>query len=308
MAYQQLIGTSSVPTQINPGELFIQNAYQRMPKQWEKMFKEIKVYKRNWVETSSNVMPTRALQRQEGKATTMGSMSFLGKKRFYMKSFGIAIGITYEILADNLYEENGPQYLEALVQSQLETANIEAANVLNNAANPNNGVGWDGKPLLATDHPIEGGTLTNRIAIPAPIQENTLFQMLTQMFYFRAPNGNVMTSIAPEILEAAPTAVRQLRVLLDSQFRPGTASFEINPAQGAVLKGFNINRYLKPNAYFLRTSNKGLWFFNRENFRVAEDPNPSIWAVLISSMMRYLFDFDDFRAVLGGESAVTGNT
>ncbi len=301
-----LISTQSIPNQKDPGYLFIQNVYPRMRKGWEADFKERKTY-RAYEETSVNTMMGPALYRPEGTATPLGTINMSGRKRFNILSYGMKIGVTLEILEDNLYDEMGPQYGEALLQSQLECANIQAAGVFNNAENPAY-VGWDGLPLLSTDHPVVGGTISNKVEIDSPIQENTLFDMLTMMWYFRAPSGIHMDKVEALHLTIAPPAARQVRVLLDSQFRPGTASFEINPSNGAILKGFEVNRYIKQNIYFLRTNQRGLWFFNRQEFKIAEDPNGDTWAIMVSSLVRYAFGFDDFRCVLGGKSAVTGNS
>lgn len=301
-----LVSTASIPNQKDPGYLFIQNAYPRMRKGWEADFKERKIY-RAYEETSTNTLPGPALFRAEGTATPLGNIYMSGKKRFNVLSYGMKIGITLEILEDNLYDEMGPQYAEALLQSQLECANIQAASVLNNAENPAY-VGWDGLPLLSTDHPVTGGTISNKVEIDSPIQENSLFDMLTMMWYFRAPSGIHMDKVEALHLTIAPPAARQVRVLLDSQFRPGTASLELNPSNGAVLNSFEVNRYIKQNIYFLRTNQRGLWYFNRQSFRIADDPNVDTWAIMLSSLMRYVFGFDDFRCVLGGKSAVTGNS
>jgi hypothetical protein len=118
----------------------------------------------------------------------------------------------------------------------------------------------------------------------------------------------MIDSIYAEVLLISKEIARQAFILLESKYRPGTSSFEANPSERAFPRSFKVNRYLKSNAYFIRTNQEGLWFFNRFGFHIAQQPNVSIWAIYISTIMRYLFSFDNFRSLLGGESGVAGNT
>lgn len=303
---QTTLSTSTLRALVRPGLLSIESVMDTMAKSWEPDFEEIKSF-RNYEETAMIASMGSARKTAEGTASYVGSMNQAGFKRFQIWDFTISVPITWQLISDNLYPEMAPRYAKSLMQSQLERANIEAAEVYNQATN-NAFVGFDDKPLLDTDHPVNGYTIANTTEIPSPLQEDSLFELLTAMWGFRAASGIKMDSVYAKLLIISPALARQARVLLDSQFRPGTSSFEINPSNGTISDGFKVNRYIKPHMYFIRTNHTGLKYFNRQGFKIAQQPNVSTWAIYFSSIMRYNFGFDDFRCIVGSESSVVGNT
>ena len=71
--------------------------------------------------------------------------------RYTHETIALAFSITEEAIEDNLYDRLASRYTKALARSMANTKQVKAANVLNNAFDPNF-AGGDGKELLA-DHP-----------------------------------------------------------------------------------------------------------------------------------------------------------
>lgn len=306
---QSILSTAQLRNNIRPGFAFIESVAQTMAKSWEPDFKERKT-ERNYEETAEIATMDAARLTPEGTSSYIGTMQDVGTKRFQIYDYTISIPVTYQLIADNLYPEMAPQYGKALMQSQLENMNIQAARVYNeatNATNPNF-LGWDDQPLLSTTHPTQAGPISNVVEIDSPFQEDTLFEMLTQMWNFRAASGLRMDAVYADKLIIGTSIARQARVLLDSEMRPGTSSFEINPSNGTIMNGFKVNRYLAPNKYFIRTSYDGIWYWNRQEFKIAQQPQVNNWAIYLASITRFNFGYDNFRAALGGQSALTGNS
>ena len=89
----------------------------------------------------------------------------------HMKQLHLGFAITEEAVEDNLYDRISARYTRALARSMANTKQVKAANVLNNAFDPNF-TGGDGKELCATDHPLVAGTLSNELATACRLKRN----------------------------------------------------------------------------------------------------------------------------------------
>ena len=102
--------------------------------------------------------PTKA----EGAGVSFDNSTEGYTSRYTHETISLAFSLTEEAVEDNLYDRLGSRYTKALARSMANTKQIKAASVLNNAFSTDFN-GGDGKPLIATEHPLGGGgTLSNR--------------------------------------------------------------------------------------------------------------------------------------------------
>ena len=96
--------------------------------------------------------PTKA----EGAGVSFDNSTEGYTSRYTHETISLAFSLTEEAVEDNLYDRLGSRYTKALARSMANTKQIKAASVLNNAFSTDFN-GGDGKPLIATDHPLGGG-------------------------------------------------------------------------------------------------------------------------------------------------------
>ena len=113
--------------------------------------------------------PTKA----EGAGVSFDNATEGFTARYEHETVGLAFALTEEAVEDNLYDRLGSRYTKALARSMANTKQINAANILNNAFSTSFN-GGDGKPLIATDHPLSSGTAQNRATTFADLNETSL--------------------------------------------------------------------------------------------------------------------------------------
>ncbi len=297
------VALSAIKDLLFPGLRELTGAYEQIPKQWDKIFR---VGKSDMAleRTAEMRYLGFAQQKQEGQATYFDNQA--GERFVYnQEHIEIALGysITRKAIDDNLYKTQFKPSNLGLMQSSGQTKEIYGANVLNTANVYNTAIGGDGVALLATNHPVDGGTYGNTPTVAADLNEATLLSGMISIrrqfvdqaglkFYARGKK-----LVVPPELE--PIAIR----LLHSELRPGTADNDVNAIRstaGGLSEGYMVNDYLTSAfAWYLLTNVDGLLYLDRVGFEMDMSVDFSTDNLLVKSYERYSFSYFNPRALYG---------
>lgn len=181
-------------------------------------------------EEEQNVWGTGfAVVKGEGQGIAFDSMGQGYTARYVHETIALGIEITEEAVEDNLYLRMLPQAGSALASSLRITQDVRAINVLNNATSSSH-LGGDGKPLLATDHPLTGpggGIYSNTLSAPAQLSEAAIEEMLINLRYAKNDRGLPIV-VKPTRIVASAALEFELERILGSAGRVRTADNDIN--------------------------------------------------------------------------------
>jgi hypothetical protein len=225
--------------------------------------------------------------------------------RYTHETIALGFAITEEAVEDNLYDRISARYTRALARSMANTKQVKAANVLNNAFDPNF-TGGDGKELCATDHPLVAGTLSNELATAADLNETSLEQALIDIAAFTDERGLLISTQGRKLIIPSELQFVADR-LMASANRVGTADNDINALRnmGMIPEGYTVNHYLVDNdAFFIKTDiPNGFKLFQRSPIRTSMEGDFDTGNVRYKARERYSFGFSDPRCVFGSPGA-----
>ena len=225
--------------------------------------------------------------------------------RYTHETIALGFAITEEAVEDNLYDRISARYTRALARSMANTKQVKAANVLNNAFDPNF-TGGDGKELCATDHPLVAGTLSNELATAADLNETSLEQALIDIAAFTDERGLLISTQGRKLIIPSELQFVADR-LMASANRTATADNDINALRnmGMIPEGYVVNHYLTdPDAFFIKTDiPNGFKLFQRSPIRTSMEGDFDTGNVRYKARERYSFGFSDPRCVFGSPGA-----
>ena len=245
--------------------------------------------------------PTKA----EGAGVAFDNATEGFTARYEHETVALAFALTEEAVEDNLYDRLGSRYTKALARSMAHTKQIKAANILNNAFSTDF-PGGDGKPLIATDHPLSTGTAANRATTFADLNETSLEDALIKIAGFVDERGLIIALRGMKLI-----IPRQLQFvaerLLNSQLRPGTADNDANAIRnmGMLPNGYVVNHFLTDtDAFFIKTDcPDGFKHFERTPLSTAMEGDFDTGNMRFKARERYSFGFSNPRAVYGSKGA-----
>lgn len=297
------VNLSQIKDLLLPGLRGVVGKYEQIPSQYDKIFDKY---------DSKMALERTAEMRYLGYAqlkTEGGQTSFdnnAGERYVYNQEHNeIALGyaITRKAIDDNLYKTQFQPSNLGLTESFHQTKEIYGANILNTATTYNSAVGGDGKALIATDHPIDGGTYANRPTVDSDLNESSLLNAMIQIrTSFKDQAGLKMFArgrklVIPAALE--PVAIR----LTKSELRPGTADNDVNAimmTSGGLPDGYMVNDYLtSATAWFLLTNIKGLNYMSRVSYEMDMQVDFVTDNLLCKGYERYSFGYSNPRAIWG---------
>ena len=242
-----------------------------------------------------------AQTKPEGSAVTFDNAQETFTSRYTHETIALAFSITEEAIEDNLYDRLASRYTKALARSMANTKQVKAANVLNNAFDPNF-AGGDGKELLATDHPTIAGSFSNELATSADLNETSLEQSLIDIAAFTDERGLKIAARGVKMI--IPSALQfTAERLMKSAGRVGTADNDINAvaSMGMVPQGYVVNNFLSDDdAFFIKTDvPNGMKMFVRAPIKTAMEGDFDTGNVRYKARERYSFGFSDPRGMFG---------
>jgi phage major head subunit gpT-like protein len=297
------VNLSAIKDLLLPGLRGIEGKYEQIPSQYDKIF--TKHESRMALERTAEMRYLGLAQlKTEGGQTAFDNGA--GERYVYNQEHTeIALGyaITRKAIDDNLYKTQFQPSNLGLVESFNQTKEIYGANVINTATTYNASVGGDGKALIATDHPIDGGTVANRPATDVELNEATLLAgMIAIRTAFKDQAGLKVFARARKLLvppQLEPVAIR----LTKSELRPGTADNDVNAiisTSGGLPEGYMTNDYLtSASAWFLLTNIDGLSYMERVKFETDMQVDFVTDNLLVKGYERYSFGYYNFRSIWG---------
>jgi hypothetical protein len=297
------VNLSAIKDLLLPGLRGIEGKYEMIPAQYDKIFTK---------HNSKMALERTAEMRYLGLAqlkTEGGQTAFdngAGERFIYNQEHNeIALGyaITRKAIDDNLYKTQFHPSNLGLMESFHQTKEIYGANVLNTATTYNPAVGGDGVALCATNHPIDGQTVSNRPTIDVDLNEATMLNgMISIRTNFRDQAGLKIFArgrklVVPPQLE--PVAIR----LTKTELRPGTADNDVNAilsTAGGLPEGYMVNDFLtSPYAWFLLTNIDGLSYMERVKFETDMQVDFVTDNLLVKGYSRYSFGYYNYRSIWG---------
>ena len=295
------VNLSAIKDLLLPGLRGVEGKYEMIPSQYDKIFTK---------HDSKLALERTAEMRYLGLAnlkTEGGQTTFdngAGERFIYNQEhseIGLGYAITRKAIDDNLYKTQFHPSNLGLIESFQQTKEIYGANILNTATTYNAAVGGDGKALIASDHPIDGGSVSNYGT--TDLNESTLLNsMINIRTNFKDQAGLKVFArgrklIVPPQLE--PVAIR----LTKTELRPGSADNDVNAilsTAGGLPEGYMVNDFLtSSSAWFLLTNIDGLSYMERVKFETDMQVDFVTDNLLVKGYERYSFGYYNWRAIYG---------
>jgi phage major head subunit gpT-like protein len=295
------VNLSAIKDLLLPGLRGVEGKYEQIPSQYDKIFTKHES-KMALERTAEMRFLGLAQLKTEGGQTAFDNNA--GERYVYNQEHTeIALGyaITRKAIDDNLYKTQFMPSNLGLIESFQQTKEIYGANILNTATTYNAAVGGDGKALVASDHPIDGGSISNYTTVE--LNESTLLNaMIAIRTNFKDQAGLKVFArgrrlIVPPALE--PVAIR----LTKTELRPGTADNDVNAIMmtaGGLPEGYMVNDYLTDtNNWFLLTNIDGLSYMERVKFESDMQVDFVTDNLLVKGYERYSFGYYNWRSIYG---------
>ena len=297
------VNLSAIKDLLLPGLRGVEGKYEQIPAQYDKIF--TKHDSKMALERTAEMRFLGLAQlKTEGGQTAFDNSA--GERFIYNQEHTeIALGyaITRKAIDDNLYKTQFAPSNLGLIESFGQTKEIYGANILNTATTYNSSIGGDGKALCATDHPIDGGTVSNRPSTDVDLNESTLLNaMISIRTNFKDQAGLKVFArgrklVVPPQLE--PVAIR----LTKTELRPGTSDNDVNAIMstaGGLPEGYLVNDVLtSARAWFLLTNIDGLSYMERVKFESDMQVDFVTDNLLVKGYERYSFGYYNFRSIYG---------
>lgn len=297
------VNLSAIKDLLLPGLRGVEGKYEMIPSQYDKIFTK---------HDSKMALERTVEMRYLGLAqlkTEGGQTAFdngAGERYVYNQEhveIGLGYAITRKAIDDNLYKTQFHPSNLGLIESFQQTKEIYGASILNTATTYNNSVGGDGKSLIATDHPIDGGTVANRPSVDVDLNEATLLNgMISVRTSFKDQAGLKVFARARKLVvppQLEPVAIR----LTQTELRPGTADNDVNAIKGTsggLPEGFLTNDFLTSSRnWFLLTNIDGLSYMERIKFETDMQVDFVTDNLLVKGYERYSFGYYNWRSIWG---------
>lgn len=241
----------------------------------------------------------------EGDSVSYDSESQGFTKRYTHVAYALGYIVTYEEMADNLYEVVSKRRSQALAFSMRQTKENVAANVYNRAFDSNY-TGGDSSELCATDHSTKAGNQSNELSTAADMNEASIEDLCIQIYGATNDRG-LKISLMPRSLIVPRQLWFEANRILKSTLQNDTANNAINAlrATGTFPEGIKLNHYLTDSdAWFIRTNcPRGMTLFDREIGEFEQDNDFDTKNAKAKKYERYSFGWTDWRQVFGSPGA-----
>ena len=295
------VNLSAIKDLLLPGLRGVEGKYEQIPSQYDKMFTKHES-KMALERTAEMRFLGLAQLKTEGGQTAVDNSA--GERYVYNQEHTeIALGyaITRKAIDDNLYKTQFMPSNLGLIESFQQTKEIYGANVLNTATTYNASIGGDGKSLVASDHPIDGSTVSNLATVE--LNESTLLNaMISVRTNFKDQAGLKVFARARKLI--VPTALEPVAIrLTKTELRPGTADNDVNAimmTSGGLPESYMVSDFLtSSSAWFLLTNIDGLSYMERVKFESDMQVDFVTDNLLVKGYERYSFGYYNWRSIFG---------
>jgi len=299
-----IISTGNFPKALWPGvKKWYGQEYSDYPVQFDKLFDK-STSDRAWEEIVGTSGLGLAVVKAEGGAVTYDSEQQGFTSRFQHVNYALGFIITQEMMEDDQYMLVGERRSKALARSMRQTKEINGANVYNRAFNSSY-TGGDGVCMVSASHPnIAGGTWSNKITTAADLSEAALEQAVIDIQGYTDDRG-LLIAVTPKALIIPRQLAFEAQRILKSDGRVGTDNNDPNVLKmmGSIPQVV-VNQFLTDSdAWFIRTSEDGLHYFERKADTFAQDNDFDTENAKFKASGRYSFGWSDPRSIYASAGA-----
>lgn len=247
-----------------------------------------------------------APNRGEGAPIEFDSGGEAWSQVYFHEEVAMGFLITQRAIEDGLYGNLGAKYSRQLARAFKESKEIKHADIFNRSVNTSY-PGGDGKPLLATDHPLAGGgTWSNKLSTPADFAEASLEAILIQARKNVDERG-IPIRLNPKGLVLPPDLEFESVRLLRSEYRPATDLNDVNAINRLSIFKKDphiLTRLVDTDAWYVLTDvAEGLKHFDRIKLSTKMTIDPYTDNLMFRGREVYSQGFSNARAVFGSEGA-----
>jgi phage major head subunit gpT-like protein len=226
--------------------------------------------------------------------------------RYLHVTIAHAFKITEEAVEDGRYGDISAKYARSMARGMRYTKEVRGASVLNNGFDTNF-AGGDGKPLFATDHPLQGGgTWSNKLTTAADLSEEALEDANVALRGFVDDRGIPVQAKARRLIIPRQSIYVATRIL-NSVKQPGTANNDPNAMKelGEFPDGVTVNTYLADSdAWYIKTDvPDGMKHFVRRKLKKGMEGDFETGNLRYKATERYVFGWTDPRGMYASEGA-----
>jgi hypothetical protein len=223
--------------------------------------------------------------------------------RYTHLAYFLGYKVTYEELADNLYEIVATRRAKANAFSMVQTIENVAVVPYNDAFTGAFYIGGDGVSLCNVAHPnTTGGFYSNMLSPGADLSEAALEDMVILIMGVQNDRG-LLVSIMPRSLHIPRQEWFNAHRILKSVLQPDTNTNNINVLRStnAFPEGIKMNHYFTAShAWWVRTNcPEGMKYYWRERPGFAQDNDFDTMNLKARSYMRLSVGNTDPRAIFG---------
>jgi phage major head subunit gpT-like protein len=226
------------------------------------------------------------------------------KKRYTHITFALGFRVTREMYDDDLY---GPmqRMSKELGRSGSNAREVSGANVLNNGGNTAF-IGFNtGESLFSVSHAlVRGGTFANRATTDADLGIASLEAGVIN-FSKQVDESNFPIMVKPKMLVIPPDSQMIAEELLGSEYRPYTATNEINAIRKFGMNYMICHYLTDPDSWFLlaKLGEHDLNFFQRQAIDFQSGDDFDTGDAKYKSTQRFSVGFGDWRGTYGSFGA-----
>lgn len=299
-----IISTGNFPKALWPGvKKWYGMEYNEYPVQYDKLFDKLTSDKA-WEEIVGTSTLGLAVQKSEGSPVTYDTERQGFTNRFQHVVYALGFIITQEMIEDDQYMLVGERRSKALARSMRYTKEVNGANIYNRAFNSSY-TGGDGVSMINAAHPnVFGGTWSNQISTAADLSEASLEQAVIDIQSFTDDRGLLIATMPKALIIPRPLVFEAERIL-KADGRVGTDNNDPNALKTlGFVPEVVINQFLTDtDAWFIRTKEDGLHYFERKADTFSQDNDFDTENAKFKAIGRYSFGWSDPRAIYGSPGA-----
>lgn len=240
----------------------------------------------------------QAQVKPEGSGVVFDNAQETFTARYTHETVALAFAITEEAIEDNLYDRIASRYTKALARSMATTKQVKAVQPLINGFT--SFTSGDGSNLFSTTHPTISGTVANKLATNADLNETSLEQSLIDIAAFTDERGLKIAARGIKMIIPSQLQFTAER-LMKSVGRVGTADNDVNAinSMGMVPQGYRVNNFLTdPDAFYIITDvPNGMKYFDRAPIKTSIEGDFETGNVRYKARERYSFGVSDYRGI-----------
>ena len=243
-----------------------------------------------------------AALKNEGASITYDSSKQIGQQRWVHGNYALGCIVTAEAVEDNRYQDRIESDGRMLARSMREAEEIVGASPFNSGYDSAVTM-WDGQPLFSSAHVLSGGgTMSNVLAVAAPLSEEALEDAVVSIANFRDNKGKRI-NVKPLKLVVPRALPFVAERILKSSLQNDSANNATNAlkAMRSIPEGYMVSQYLTDQTdWFIKTDcDKGGMFFFRNELQNGQDNDFGTGNYRHKVSRRFVAGVGDFRAYFG---------